>query len=237
MLDRFKVRIHYSRKVSWLRLGRWLGGLPALLSLARIFYRLRVEGDENIPRQGGCLVAFNHVSTMADALLFLVVHRRRPDASLFVYNLSSVVIGDLLQAMGLPQAQEHILRAYDRQPMSVAGLLRARQTLLEGGCVAVTPEGEITWDGRLQSPLAPGAAWLALRSGVPVIPVVSLGGYDVQPLWQLEKTRLTGRICIRVGQPLVFSAQPLERVTDAQVQEASQRLWQALAALLKDQRR
>jgi 1-acyl-sn-glycerol-3-phosphate acyltransferase len=84
----------------------------------------------------------------------------------------------------------------------------------------------------LQSPLAPGAAWLALHTAVPIIPIVSRGGYDVQPLWQREKIRLTGRIRIRVGQPLVLCEQRLERVNDAQLQAASQRLWQVLSELL-----
>lgn len=236
MLERFERRIHYSRKRFLLGLVRRLGGPPLLLALARLFYCLRVDGEAHIPQQGGCLVVFNHVSTIADALLLLIVYRRRPDACLFVYNQTGDVVAGLLQAMGLPRAQERVLRTYDRPSLSVAGLLRARQVLLDGGCVVMAPEGEFTWDGRLQHPLAPGAAWLGLRSEVPVVPIVSLGGYDVSPLWQMEKIRLTGRIRIRAGQPLSLGAQPLERVTEAQLQEASQRLWRALAALLEDQR-
>jgi 1-acyl-sn-glycerol-3-phosphate acyltransferase len=104
--------------------------------------------------------------------------------------------------------------------------------LLDGGCVAIAPEGETTWDGRLQSPLAPGAAWLALHTAVPIIPIISRGGYDVQPLWQREKIHLTGRIRVRIGQPLVLCEQPLERVHEVQLQSASQRLWQVLADLI-----
>ena len=57
--------------------------------------------------------------------------------------------------------------------------MQARGVLQQGGAIMITAEGEWTWDGRLQDPLAPGASWLALRTGAPVVPVVSAGGYDV----------------------------------------------------------
>ncbi|HNT26420.1 MAG TPA: hypothetical protein PKM21_18785, partial [Anaerolineales bacterium] len=97
MLEGFKQRIHYARKLWLLQLARRLGGPRFVLALARLFYRLRIDGEANIPAQGGCLVAFNHVSTIADALLFLVVQRRRPDANLFVQGLTGEVIAGLLE--------------------------------------------------------------------------------------------------------------------------------------------
>ena len=165
-------------------------------------------------------------------MVYLVIHHHRPDVYLFSWSLNIGIISGLLEALGLPGSSEHLLVADMRRTLNVNELLRARQVLLDGGCVAIAPEGETTWDGRLQSPLAPGAAWLALHTAVPIIPIVSRGGYDVQPLWQREKIHLTGRIRIRIGQPLVLCEQPLERVSDAQLQAASQRLWQVLAELL-----
>lgn len=234
MLDSFKQRIHYSRKIALLRLARLLGGERLLLALARVFYRLKVEGESTIPKSGGCLAAFNHVSTMADGLVYLVVHRRRPDAYLFTQGLVSGVIVGLLDAIGISQPVERVLPTDNRPQLSVDYLLRARQILLDGGCVVIAPEGELTWDGRLQSPLAPGTAWLALRTGAPIIPIISRGGYDVQPVWQMDKTRLTGRIRIRAGQPLVLCEQPLERVNEAALRDANQQLWEAMAGLLAD---
>jgi 1-acyl-sn-glycerol-3-phosphate acyltransferase len=118
-----------------------------------------------------------------------------------------------------------------RQGLSAEGLLRARQVLLGGGAVALAPEGEITWDGRLQYPLARGAAWLALHTAAPVVPVISRGGYDIQPLWQIEKIRLTGRMSVRIGQPIKLSPEPQPVVSDEALQIAKQRLWQAMSDL------
>jgi 1-acyl-sn-glycerol-3-phosphate acyltransferase len=210
------------------------GRLRLGLDWARIFYRLHIDDNVSIPAKGGYLVAFNHVSDIADALVYLVIRKRRPDVHLFSWSLTSGIISDLMETFGVPKSAEHLLFVDKRFMLSVNELLRARQVLLDGGCVAIAPEGETTWDGRLQSPLAPGAAWLALHTAVPIIPIVSKGGYDVQPLWQKEKIRLTGRIRIRGGKPLVLCEQPLVRVSNDQLQSASQRLWQALADLLKD---
>jgi 1-acyl-sn-glycerol-3-phosphate acyltransferase len=115
--------------------------------------------------------------------------------------------------------------------MSAGELLRAYRLVCDDVALSIAAEGEITWDGRLQHPLAPGAAWLALRSGAAVVPVVSLGGYDLQPRWQMDRIRLRGRLKIRVGRPFTLCDAPLTRPSDEALQAANERLWQAMAAL------
>lgn len=229
--------IRYPRKAFLLGLARRLGGTSLLLWLARCCYRLKVEGVENIPTKGACLLAFNHVSNIADALVYLILRTQRPDLYLFTWRLVQDEISGLIEAAGLNTAGPQLLFAHKRQGLSVAELLRARQILLQGGAVALAPEGEPTWDGRLQYPLAPGAAWMALRTACPVIPVISIGGYDIQPLWQTEKIRLTGRISIRIGQPFNLYEEPLENVSSEEIDLASKQIWEALANLLPDDKR
>ena len=229
--------LRYPRKVYLLNLARRLGGAPLLLWLARCCYRLKVEGIENIPTNGACLLAFNHVSNIADALVYLVLRMQRPDLYLFTWRLVQDEISGLIEAAGLNTAGPQLLFTHKRKGLSVAELLRARQILLQGGAVALAPEGEPTWDGRLQYPLAPGAAWMALRTACPVIPVVSIGGYDIQPLWQTEKIRLTGRILIRIGQPFNLCEEPLESVSPEEIDLASNQIWRALADILPDGKR
>jgi 1-acyl-sn-glycerol-3-phosphate acyltransferase len=229
--------IHYRRRVFLLRLARRLGGAKLLLGLARRFYRLQVEGIEHVPPQGACLLTFNHVAHITDALVYLVLRQRRPDVHLLTWRLVQDEIAGLMAAAALDENGPQLLFAHKRQGLSVADLLRARQVLLNGGAVALAPEGEPTWDGRLQRPLAPGAAWMALRTACPVTPIVSIGGYDIQPVWQPETIRLTGRVTIRVGQPFTLCDAPLDSVEQAALDEASQRIWDALAALLPDDKR
>ena len=48
--------------------------------------------------------------------------------------------------------------------------------------MGVFPEGERSWDGRLQ-PLRSGTIRLLLKAGVPVIPCGMVGIYEVFPRW------------------------------------------------------
>ena len=223
--------LRYQHKVRLLGLARHLGGPRLLLRLAGWFYRLRVEGKEHLPAHGTAIFVFNHISPVADGLAYLVVQRQCPQVHLFnMYPLKDEISG-LFSSLGVAEYGVHQLFASKRQGLSAEGLLRARQILLQGGAVGIFPEGEYSWDGRIQYPLARGAAWLALHTASPVIPVISRGGYDIQPLWEIEKIRLTGRMSIRIGQPFQLCPAPLESISDQALQAANERLWQTMAAL------
>lgn len=89
-----------------------------------------------------------------------------------------------------------------------------------------------TPDSGKECSLAPGAAWLALRTGAQVVPVVSVGGYDVQRRWQLDSMSPTGRITVCAGPPLQVGDAPIERFTPEALDTANERIWTAMAALL-----
>lgn len=221
----------HKRRAFLLKLARCLGGPRLLLRLAGWFYHLRVEGESHLPRQGATIFVFNHVSPVGDGLVYLLIQSCRPQVHLFDWYLLKDEISGLFGALGMAEFGAKQLFVNKRQGLSAEGLLRARQVLLGGGAVALAPEGEITWDGRLQYPLARGAAWLALHTAAPVVPVISRGGYDIQPLWQIEKIRLTGRMSVRIGQPIKLSPEPQPVVSDEALQIAKQRLWQAMSDL------
>jgi 1-acyl-sn-glycerol-3-phosphate acyltransferase len=218
----------------WLHLGKRLGGERLLFWAGRVLYRLRIEGVAHIPAEGPCLLPFNHVSQPADLLVNALIRRRRPDTCVFGWQglRGENPLTHFLTALGEPDPGDRLLRAYKLRALSAGELLRAYRLVCDGAALAIAAEGEITWDGRLQHPLAPGTAWLALRSGTPVVPVVSSGGYDLQPRWQMDRIRLNGRLTIRVGQPFTLCDAPLTRPSDEALQAAGERLWQAMAALL-----
>lgn len=222
------------KRARWLRLGRRLFGERSLLLVARLFYRLRIEGAEYIPTAGACLLAFNHVAQPVDLMVNVLIRSRRPDVRLFGLHgfQGENPLAQFLELMGRQDAEAQVLRAYKARGLSAGELVRALRLLQAGAGIALAAEGEFTWDGRLQHPLAPGTAWLALRSGTPVVPVVSSGGYDIQPRWWLDRIRLTGKVAIRVGPPLTLSETPVRRLDNALLQSANERLWEAMAALL-----
>ena len=222
------------RRARWLRQGRRWGGERLLFLAARLLYHLTIEGEEWLPARGAILFAYNHVSQPADLLVNALIRRHRPDVCFFGAQglQGEAPLALFLAGLGEPDSGTRLLRAYKARGLSAGELLRAYHLLLQGGAISIAPEGELTWDGRLQHPFLPGTVWLALRTGVPVLPVVSSGGYDLQPRWQLDRMRLTGRLAIRAGRPLILSAVPLGPVTDEALVEANQRLWEAMAGLL-----
>jgi len=79
---------------------------------------------------------------------------------------------------------------------------QALAALEEGQILAVAPEGTRSGDGRLQ-PGRPGTAFLALRSGAPVLPIIHHGG---ELFWSnLSRLRRTD-FHIVVGQPFYLDA-------------------------------
>jgi 1-acyl-sn-glycerol-3-phosphate acyltransferase len=137
----------------------------------RLRVRLKVEGAENVPSQGGALIVANHVSHV-DALLimagwgrpvtFVLPHAvaQRPLLRGF-YRLSGVI---------LLQPEEGV--AYSARTVErVAALLE------KGECVGVFPEGRVSPDGEVHA-FDVGLAALLERISVPVIPVA------VRGVWQ-----------------------------------------------------
>ena len=204
------------------RLMWWLG---------RRLYRLEVRDIENIPVEGACVIVWNHVAMTLDGLTIQAYKERRPDC--ITIGGSRVVAAQRRREAKkqTPGQESSSLAAYKARGLSAVELLKTLKFLKEGRAIALAPEGEMTWDGRLQHPLTPGAAWMALRGNVPVVPLIQFGGYDIHPRWKTTPY-LTGRVTIRAGKPFYVQDGPPEKVTDEVIQEASQRIYDEMAAVL-----
>ncbi|HEX5296815.1 MAG TPA: lysophospholipid acyltransferase family protein, partial [Streptosporangiaceae bacterium] len=85
--------------------------------------------------------------------------------------------------------------------------LEAALALLQAGNLfGIYPEGTRSPDGRLYRG-RPGVGWLALKSGLPVIPVGMVGTREVLPPGSVVPR--PGRIEIRIGAPLSFPPEVL----------------------------
>jgi hypothetical protein len=135
-------------KARWLRLARKLGAERAFFLLARLIYRLRIEGEAYIPAHGACLFPFNHVSDPADMAINLLIRRHRPDVYLFGWQglKGQNMLTQFLRDVGAHDVQRRTLRAYKACGLSGGELLRALRVLREGGAIAIAAEGELTWD-------------------------------------------------------------------------------------------
>jgi 1-acyl-sn-glycerol-3-phosphate acyltransferase len=150
-------------RVFWLFLKFVLLG-PALY----LMFRPKVTGVEHIPREGGAIVAANHVSFLDPLLLPLVVPRRRVMFLTKVKYIDKPVLRWILTGAGvIPVATD--------DPRAVGGAVTAAvEAVRSGRLVGIFPEGTRSPDGRLYRGKT-GVARIALESGAPVIPVGIIG--------------------------------------------------------------
>ncbi|MFN3476996.1 MAG: lysophospholipid acyltransferase family protein [Candidatus Methylomirabilales bacterium] len=200
----------------------------------RIFYRFDIQGLENIPEEGPCVIVGNHPGKLIiDVAAVLPFMRRR----MFVGVIPSGPGGMRLKRPGWsPRLMRGIIRLIPTLHVHRGGSnpLDASVTLLQvlggGQALLLAPEGEVSWDGRLK-PARPGAAWLALRAHAPVVPVGISGTYDVWPRWA-KRMHLTGRIRVRIGRPFFLSEGKVNRIDRKTLDRAGERIMAEIGKLV-----
>lgn len=145
--------------------------LPLVWLVGRVYFRIRYEGVERVPREGPLIVAPNHV-TYADPPL-VTFPLKRPVHFMAWNQLFDVpLFGRLIRFLrAFPVETENADPSATRE---VVRLLRA------GRAVMIFPEGGRSRDGRLQR-FKPGAFRLASSQGVPILPVTIVGGHESWP--------------------------------------------------------
>lgn len=168
-------------------------GLRVLVrALARVLFHLTVTGTERLPRTGGAVLVANHVSWLDPIILPLALPRK--PAFLAMEELWRMPgLGFVMRAYGPLAIPVH------RDAFDATALKRGLQALKDGALLIVFPEGGISPDGRLR-PFHRGAALLAARVRVPLIPVAIQGTSDALPLGRTVP-RLRP-ITVRVGTPI-----------------------------------
>jgi 1-acyl-sn-glycerol-3-phosphate acyltransferase len=167
--------------------------------LARTLYRPVVEGRQNVPRQGPVILAANHLS-FADSIV-IPLAAPRPVGFLAKseyfdgHGLQGVLTREFFTAVGAIPVRRGTHGAV-HEPLETA-----LDVLAEGRAFGIYPEGTRSRDGRLHRGRT-GVAWLALRSGAPVVPVGLIGTERIQPVG--ARLPRIHRVTIRFGVPLHF---------------------------------
>ncbi|MEY4658200.1 MAG: hypothetical protein RLZZ545_393 [Actinomycetota bacterium] len=159
--------------------------------------KFNFEGEENIPRKGGAILAINHVGYLDFALVgtaALPVNR-------YVRFMAKKEIFDNKLAGPLMRGMHHI--CVDRSNGS-ASFVAALRALRGGEIIGIFPEGTISVSFEIKE-LKSGAVRLAMGAGVPVIPTVIWGS---QRIWTKKVKRNLRRknvpISVTFGDPLYF---------------------------------
>ncbi len=184
----------------------------AVLALARALFRLSVIGNDRLPRTGAAVLVSNHVSWLDPILLPLALPRK--PAFLAMEELWRMpVVGLVMRAWG------RLAIPLNREVADAPAFKGALRALKDGAFLIVFPEGGISPDGRLR-PFHRGAALLAARAGVPLVPIAIAGTADALPLGRIIPRPRP--ITIRIGTPIPAPGPSRDDLVRASDQVASQ---------------
>ncbi|WP_231917676.1 lysophospholipid acyltransferase family protein [Microbacterium pygmaeum] len=178
-------------------LGRFV-----ITPLARMIYRPHIEGRAHVPTTGPVIFASNHLSFI-DSIAIPVaaprpVHFLAKSSYFDGEGFSGWMSREFFTAIGAIPVQRGAGQA------ALDALDQQRRLLDEGSAVALYPEGTRSLDGRLYKGRT-GAAFLALQTGAPVVPVGLLGTAEVMPVGA-RMPSMKHRVTVKFGEPLDVSA-------------------------------
>jgi acyl-[acyl-carrier-protein]-phospholipid O-acyltransferase / long-chain-fatty-acid--[acyl-carrier-protein] ligase len=181
------IYVLYLLPDSLLRLLLWM--------LTHTLYRIKVEGQENIPEAGGALLAPNHVS-MADAALLIASTDRPIRFMMFKDNYEIPWLKPWLKILGV------IPISSQQGPREMIHSLRtATQALKNGEIVCIFPEGEMTRIGQMLT-FRRGMERIVKGTEVPIIPAY-LGGVWGS-IFSFERGRFLWKMPRRIPYPVTI---------------------------------
>jgi 1-acyl-sn-glycerol-3-phosphate acyltransferase len=187
-----------------------------------LYFRISAEGVEHLPARGAAIVISNHSSYLDAGVLGSILPRK----------VHFIVLSSMYARWRLRWfywGMDTIPVRRDRA--DPAAIRRALQVLTDGGVLGVFPEGGRSPDGRLQPPML-GAALIAARAGVWVVPAGISGAYEAFPpgrFWPRPR-----RIRVRFGKPFRFVEPERGRLSRGDIEAFGARMMSAIAALLGD---
>jgi 1-acyl-sn-glycerol-3-phosphate acyltransferase len=170
----------------------WAGIKGVMFFVNCVGVRVHVKGIERIPA-GTCIFAANHTSS-ADAPAVVGAIPRRIAILLKRPLFEWPIVG---QAFHL--AHFIPVDRFNRES-AIESLEKATEALRKGQSFLIYPEGTRSNDGRLQE-FKKGTAVMAIKSGMPVVPVACSGAHRV-----MEKRKLA----IKPGHILVEFLEPID---------------------------
>lgn len=132
-------------------------------------YKIRIEGQENIPVTGGVLLVANHVSFVDWIIITLAAKRKVRFVMYYVFFKIPIINimfkkGGAIPIAGIKEDPKILAESFER----------ISEALKNGEIVCIFPEGQLTADGQL-SYFRPGINKILAKDPVPVVPIVIKG--------------------------------------------------------------
>ena len=191
--------------------------------LVKSILDIKLYNIDTAPRQGALIVAGNHLGVLDAMIVFSVIDKRDYIVMVAEYHknyafrrwLASIVGGIFV----------------DRYQADFAALREVIKRLNQGGVLIISPEGTRSKTGGLL-PGQPGTAYLASKTGVPVLPVSIAGSEDSLVAANLKRLRRSP-VNVVFGEAINFA--PVSREgREETLQEYTDEIMCQIAALLPE---
>ncbi len=165
------------------------------------YFRWRIFGAENVPVQGGVILASNHASFLDPPLVGSGLKR----------DINYLARESLFRFPGIGA----LLRSWNAVPVDrdgggAKGLKTILSRLLDGNGIILFPEGTRTLDGKLQ-PARSGIGLTVIKSTAPVVPVRVFGTFEAYG--KNHKFPRPHRVIVKYGRPMNFETLRTEAQT------------------------
>jgi 1-acyl-sn-glycerol-3-phosphate acyltransferase len=186
----------------------------------RLYCRMTVQGAEHVPANGPVILAANHRS-MWDVPIHVIASPRPVTFMAKKELFKGPFLGWLWRVLGGFPVRREIsdIRAIDT----------ALAVLERGDVLCLYPEGTRSLRGEML-PFLKGAAWIALRTGAPIVPSGLVGTGRV-PAPGTKNPRFGKRVRVNFGEPITVEREDDHRLRKQKAEDLTSRLLDAITSL------
>lgn len=194
--------------------------------LLNLIARFELRGKENVPLTGGMILAANHTGILDIFMVYYGIDR----TDLFI------PLAERFGKIGwIRWFARHLNFLFvDRFNPDLKAIRKMIALMEDGKCLIIAPEGTRSLTGALNQG-RPGVAYLAARSGFPVIPIAITGTADKVVIENVKRFRKS-HITLTGGKPFIIPPLP-NKDRDEALQKYTDEIMCQIAALLPEQQR
>lgn len=191
-----------------------------------LYGRVTVVGVERVPRRGPLIVVSNHLNDADPG----IIATRMPRRIVFMTKVELFripVLGTMLRLYGAFPVR--------RGEADLSALRKSKEALRDGLALGLFPEGTRSGERATLGKAWPGAALIALRGRVPILPVGITGSQHMGMPGMFLRVFHRYDITLKIGEPF-FLEQPARIDTHA-AEEGIEIIMEKIAALLPEEYR
>ena len=194
--------------------------------LLKLIAHFEIRGKENVPLTGGMIIASNHIGILDIIMVYFAIDR----TDLFIPVAEKWGKIGWIRWLG---NQLNFL-FIDRFNPDLKAMRKMIALMEDGKCLVIAPEGTRSRVGSLIEG-KPGVAYLAARSGFPVVPAAITGTEDKVVLGNIKRFRKS-HITLTAGKQFVIPRLP-NKDRDMALQKYTDEIMCRMAALLPEKYR